>query len=171
MIDYRKFYAQGAKACAVAGIAGVLTFAGAAMAQEISDSHLAVARTAVAASQSTQSLDAILPEIAERAKQGLIANRPDQADKVSQIVDEVALALAARRGDLEVEVARGYARIFNEEELKEIGDFYNSEAGKKLIRETPVVARMIEQAAQVWRTGIQRDLQQEVSKKITEAGL
>ncbi len=142
-----------------------------AQAQEISESHLAAARAAVAASQSTRTLDGILPDIADRAKQQLIANQPDQAEKISNIVDEVALSLASRRGDLEVEVAHGYARIFNEDELKVITDFYKSEAGKKLISETPVVARMIEQSARVWQTGIQRDLQQEIAKKMKDAGL
>jgi hypothetical protein len=108
----------------LAVLASIIAIGLPAAAQEPSEAHLAAARAAVAASQSTRTLDGILPEIAERAKQQLIANRPDAADKISQIVDQVALSLASRRGDLETEVARGYARIFTEEELKVIGEFY-----------------------------------------------
>lgn len=140
-------------------------------AQEISEEHLKAARAAVAASKSTQSLDGILPQLADRAKQQLIANRPDAADQISVIVDDVAISLASRRGDLEDEVARAYARIFTVEELKLITEFYNSEAGQKLVRETPVVARSIEQAARVWSNGIQRDMREQVAKKLQEAGL
>jgi hypothetical protein len=140
-------------------------------AQEISADHLAAAREAVNTSKSTSSLDGILPQIGEQAKESLIANRPDEADKIAAIVDEATLLLAARRANLEDEVARIYARIFTIDELKQISDFYKTEAGTKLMRETPVIARSIEEAARVWSAGIQRDLQQEVAKKIQEAGL
>jgi hypothetical protein len=140
-------------------------------AQEIAADHLAAARDAVNTSKSTSSLDIILPQIGEQAKQSLIANRPDEADKIASIVDEATLMLAARRANLEDEVARIYARIFTIDELKQIAEFYKTEAGMKLMRETPVIARSIEEAARVWSAGIQRDLQQEVAKKIQEAGL
>ncbi len=149
----------------------VLAMAGIARGQDISEEHLKAAREAVAASKSTQTLDGILPELAERSKTQLIDTRPDAADQISAIVDDAAIALASRRGDLEEEVARAYARIFTEDELKAISAFYNSEAGQKLIVQTPVVARAIDQAARVWTNGIRRDLQQEVAKKLGEAGL
>jgi hypothetical protein len=142
-----------------------------ANAQEISESHLAAARAAVAASKSTQQLDNILPNIGERTKQQLISNRPDAAEKISTIVDEVTISLASRRGDLEREVAVGYARVFTEDELKQITEFYSTPAGQKLITETPVIARSIEQAARVWSNGLQRDLQDEVRKRLEAEGL
>lgn len=149
----------------------VLAMAGIARGQDISEEHLKAAREAVAASKSTRTLDAILPQLAERSKTQLIDTRPDAAEQISTIVDDVAISLAPRRGDLEEEVARAYARIFTADELKEISTFYNTEAGKKLIEQTPVVARAIDQAARVWTNGIRRDLQQEVAKKLGEAGL
>jgi hypothetical protein len=140
-------------------------------AQEVSEEQLKIAKQAVAASKSTRTLDNILPSLAENAKKQLIANRPDEADQISDIVDEVAISLAPRRGDLEDEVARAYARIFTIDELKAITAFYTSETGKKLIEQTPVVARSIDQAARVWTNGIRRDLQQGVTKKLQEAGM
>jgi uncharacterized protein len=140
-------------------------------AQEISADHLAAAREAVNTSSSTRTLDGILPGVGEQLKQRLIANRPDAADQIAGIVDEATLAMAARRANLEDEVARIYARIFTADELKQITEFYKTDAGQKLIRETPVIARSMEEAARVWAAGVQRDLTQEVQKKITEAGL
>ncbi|MEZ5790367.1 MAG: DUF2059 domain-containing protein [Nitratireductor sp.] len=165
---------SSAKAAFVSALlAGLLGFVSihSASAQEVSEEHLKAARAAVAASASTTSLDNILPEIGEKAKQQLITNRPDEADKISAIVDEATISLAARRRDLEDEVARIYANVFSAEELKTIEDFYNSEAGKKLIRETPVIARSMDQAARVWTNGMQRDLSAEVAKRLKEAGL
>jgi hypothetical protein len=159
----------------VAAAFGVLLLAGhfglAQAQEEIAPDHLAAARAAVAASKTTTSLDGILPQLAEGIKSQLFSNRPDAVDQISIIVDEVTLTLAPRRGNLEDEVARIYARIFTIDELKTITDFYNTEAGKKLITETPVIARSIEEAARVWTAGVRRDLQQEVAKKVQEAGL
>lgn len=140
-------------------------------AQEVTEEQLKVAKQTVAAARSTEALDRILPQMAERAKQQLISNRPDLADQYSAIVDEVAISLAPRRGDLEEEVARAYARVFTIDELKLITTFYTSDAGKKLIEQTPVIARSIEQAARVWQNGVQRDMQAAISKKMQEAGL
>ena len=85
------------------------------------------------------------------------------------MVDEATLALAPRRANLEDEVARAYARIFNADELKLITDFYKTDAGLKLIKETPVIGRAIEDAAKIWSAGIQRDIQLDIAKKV-EAG-
>ncbi len=152
-------------------VAAMMGFSMPSWSQEATPEHLAAAREAVSASQSTASLDAILPNLGEQAKGQLIANRPDAADKLNTIVDEATIALASRRGSLEDEVARIYARIFTIEELKQVTTFYQTEAGAKLIRETPVIARSIEEAARVWSAGVQRDLQQEIQKKIEAGGL
>lgn len=144
---------------------------GTSHAQEISQEHLKIAREAVAVSQSTSRMDSILLRIGEETKQTLIANQPDAAIQIAEIVDEVTISMAPRRGQLEEEVALIYARIFSPEELQLIIDFYNSDAGQKLISETPVIARSMNQAARVWTSGVQRDVQVEVRKKIEEAGL
>jgi uncharacterized protein len=140
-------------------------------AQEISESHLAAARAAVAASQSTISLDIILPNMGEQIKQTLIANRPDAAEQISDVVNEVTVQLAPRRGDLESEIAKIYAGFFTEEELKQITEFYQTEAGRKLVLSTSAIARDMDQAARVWAGGVRRDLEVEVQKRIQEAGL
>ena len=142
-----------------------------AVAQEISDEHLAAARAAVAASKTTRQLDAILPQIGEALKERLISGRPDAAAQISSIVDEATLSLAPRRGDLETEIARSYARIFSIEELQVISEFYNTETGKKLIEQLPLIGRLMTEASRVWSTGLQRDMGVIVSEKLQEAGL
>lgn len=140
-------------------------------AQEISASHLQAARKAITASKSTDRLDAILPRMAEQAKAELIQNRPDQELQITTIVDEAAISLAGRRGDLETEVANVFARVFSEEELNAIADFFSSPAGVKFLSESPIVVREVQNASKVWTNGIRRDLGQAVQKKMQEAGL
>jgi hypothetical protein len=142
-----------------------------AFAQEISESHLSAARDAMTSARTTERFDSILPRIAAEAKAELIRNRPDQEAKLTELVDEVAISLASRRGDLETEVATVFAKAFSEEELTEIAAFYNSETGKKFLKESPIVIREMTNASRVWGGGLKRDMQIAIQEKLTEAGL
>lgn len=140
-----------------------------AVAQEISDSHAAAARAAIASISATDPFDSILPEVAEGLRARLIANNPDLEGEISDIVTEEAVNLAARRADLEREAALIYARAFREEDLQAIADFYNTDAGKALLANGPIVTREVAGAAVVWRRGLERDLQLAVGGRLAES--
>lgn len=140
-----------------AAIAGTVVAVPAA-AQEIAPSHLAAARAAVDAIDSTEQFDNILMNAATQIKSDLIGSNPDIQPQISDMVDEKAIALAPRRADLETEVSRVYAKLFTEAELKSIAEFYNSAAGKKLLKQGPIATREMLAAADVWSNGIMRDL-------------
>ncbi|MFK7903109.1 MAG: DUF2059 domain-containing protein [Nitratireductor sp.] len=140
-------------------------------AQEVSESHIAAAKRMIAATSSTQRLDSILPQSADAVKNSLIRNRPDQEAVITDVVDLAALELAPRRGDLESEVAQIFTRIFTEDELNTVSAFYETEAGKKFLTESPIALREISGAARVWSNGIQRDLAANSNAKLKEMGL
>lgn len=146
----------------------VVAIASQAGAQEISDTHLKAARDAIGAEGATNSYDLLLPAAAQMLKTELIQQNPDLVDVITATVDEKALALASRRADLEREAALVYARTFSEGELITIATFFNSEAGKKLLLQRPIVAREVTRAADIWQRGIQRDLAAEVGKQISD---
>lgn len=137
-----------------------------ALAQEVSDSHLRAARSAVTAMRVTDPYDDILPQAALMLKGELIQQNPDREREISNAVDQTAIELAARRGDLEREVAMLYARMFSEEELNEVSAFYDSETGRKLIEEGPAVLRRIGFVADIWRRGVSRDLALMATEKL-----
>ncbi|KQT86209.1 DUF2059 domain-containing protein [Aurantimonas sp. Leaf443] len=139
-----------------------------AAAQDISASHLAAARQAVSAIDATEQFDSILLNSATQIKAELIVNNPNLQNEISNMVDDKALALAPRRADLENEVARVYAKLFTEQELTEIAQFYSSEAGKKLIKQGPAATREMVQAADIWSTGIMRDLRSQTLTAMRE---
>ncbi|MAU98695.1 MAG: hypothetical protein CMP81_22895 [Fulvimarina sp.] len=168
-------FSQSMRRGLVAAATAMLLLPGAAMAQQandaqqpgqaaqgadISDSHLAAARDAVTAIHATDQFDEILPNAATQIKSELINNRPDMEQQISDMVDDAAIGLAPRRADLETEVARIYARIFSEDELKSIASFYTSGAGEKLLAQGPLATRGMLQAAELWSRGIVRDLRQ-----------
>ena len=139
-----------------------------AWAQEISNSHLAAARSAIAAIQATDRFDDILPNVAEGIKQQLIANNPDLELQINDVVDTETLAMVSRRVDLEDEAARAYAQALSEEHLLAISEFYQSEAGQALLANGAIVGREVQAAAGIWQRGIERDLLENVSKKLSE---
>lgn len=139
-----------------------------AVAQEVSPSHLAAARQAIDALDATEQFDQILLNAATQIKAELIVDNPNLQTQISDMVDEQALALAPRRNDLENEVARTYARLFTEQELREIGQFYESEAGRKLIAQGPAATRDVLAAAEVWSNGIIRDLRANAQTQMRE---
>lgn len=157
----------------IAALAICMTFAtsGAVYSQELSDEHIKSARETMAATGATDRLDKILPEVANFVKAGLIANRPDIEAEISNIVNEVAISLAPRRGPLENEVAKIYGNQFTKEELDTIKVFFASETGIKFLNRTPFLFRDVDQVSKVWREGIARDMTNAVQEKLKEAGL
>jgi hypothetical protein len=155
---------------ATGAVATMLVMSHAAGAQEISESHLKAARAAVGAIQATGDFDDILPQSAMALKNQLIQQNPDLQELIENTVNEKALAMSARRADLEKEAATAYAKVFSEDDLNAIAAFYTSPAGIKLLADGPIVTREVLKAAEIWQRGIVRDLAQEVAKVLVEKG-
>ncbi|MDC7742125.1 DUF2059 domain-containing protein [Rhizobium binxianense] len=145
-----------------------LAFGSAVKAQEVSEEQLKASRAAIDAIGATAQFDNILPGLAERLKAGLIQDSPNYQDIISSTVDAQALKLAPRRGDLEKEAALTYAKTFTADELKAIADFYNSDVGKKLLRDGPVASRETAKAADIWAQGISRDLEKQSNAELSK---
>jgi len=139
-----------------------------AVAQELSEDHLAAARSAISALGSTDQFDGIIPGAAEQLKINLIRANADLQEVISTTVDEEALKIVPRRGDLEKEAAQIYAKAFTKEELTAIAEFYSSEAGRKLIETGPLVTRELIKSADIWSSGVARDLAANVNKALEE---
>ncbi|CDN53994.1 Hypothetical protein RG1141_CH16510 [Neorhizobium galegae bv. officinalis bv. officinalis str. HAMBI 1141] len=137
-----------------------------ARAQEVSEAQLAAARDAIASLNVTDRYDNILPNLAERLKAQFIQASPNFQGQISNVVDEQALVLAPRRADLEKEAATIYAKSFSVDELKSISTFFNTETGKKLLTNQPLVSRELTKAAEIWANGVSRDLTNQSSEKL-----
>lgn len=159
-----------ARLAAAAAALAIMMFAAPVSAQdEVSDAHLKAAREAIDAINATDEFDDVLPQAAQALKGELINKNPDLVELINATVDEQALELASRRADLEQEAAVAYARVFSEEELNNIAEFYRSPTGQKLLSDGPIVTREVYQAANIWQRGIARDLAQKVGEKIEAA--
>lgn len=143
----------------------------AAMAQSVAESHLNAAYRVLDALNATDRFDSIFPVVAERLKTQLIANNPDIENEILLTVEEVAINMIARRGDLEREAALAYANAFTEEDLTAIADFYASDAGVALLENGAIVTRELQQLASVWSRGVQRDMLAGVSESLNAQNL
>ncbi|NLS15743.1 DUF2059 domain-containing protein [Rhizobium sp. P40RR-XXII] len=151
-----KFAGLGRLAAATILLSGIAL--GSVNAQEVSEDQIKAARAAINALGITNQFDNILPNLAEQLKSTMIQANPNFGDAINSTVDATALALAPRRADLEREAAVTYAKAFSADELKAIADFYNSPAGKKLLKDGPLATRELYKAADIWSQGISRDL-------------
>ena len=142
--------------------------AGAARAQDVTDEQVKAARAAIDAIGATNGFDNILPGLAVRIKATLVQASPNHEAEINATVDEQALALAPRRADLEKEAATIYAKTFTQDELKAIADFYGSAVGKKLLSDGPIATREVVKAAEIWASGIDRDLRTESGTKLDQ---
>ncbi|CAH0341160.1 DUF2059 domain-containing protein [Rhizobium sp. CECT 9324] len=145
---------------------GVMLGAISAKAQDVAPEHIQAARAAIASLGVTDRFDAILPNVMNRLTGQLILAYPNLQDIISAKVEEEALKLAPRRADLEQESALVYAKAFSVEELQAITAFYSSEAGKKLLKDGPIATRELLKAADIWTSGIARDLEKQANESL-----
>jgi len=132
----------------------------------VTPEQIKAARAAINAVGATTKFDVILPTIAEQLKQQLIQATPNFEPVINEIVDAKAIEFAKRRSDLENEAAKVYATSFTIEELNAITAFYTSPAGKKLMTNGPIALRELNKAADIWATGVSRDLTKAASDAI-----
>ncbi|MER9185011.1 DUF2059 domain-containing protein [Mesorhizobium sp. M0767] len=154
---------------AILAASAVFAFSSPASSQDVTDAHLKAARAAVAAIPAPETFDSILPQAAAALEQQLIQKNPDMQELIAKTINEKAMALASRRADLEKEAALAYAKVFSEKELNEIAAFYNSDSGKKLLDNGPIVTRELVKAAEIWQNGLARDLAQQVGETLGAA--
>lgn len=139
-----------------------------ASAQDASAEHISAAKAAINGLGVTKGFDNILPRAAEQIKSSLIQANPNFSEEISLTVNDEAIKLASRRSDLENEAANIYTKNFTIEELNEIAAFYGSETGQKLLKVSPGIGRELIRAAEIWGSGVSRDLNTATSKVLTE---
>jgi hypothetical protein len=135
-------------------------------ADDVTPDQLKAARAAIAAVGATTKFDVILPTISTQLKQQLIQATPNFEPIINEVVDTKAIEFAKRRSDLENEAAKVYASSFTVEELNAITAFYTSPTGKKLMANGPIALRELNKAADIWASGVSRDLTKAASEEI-----
>jgi hypothetical protein len=155
---------------AVVGVA-ILAAPALASAQEISASHLAAALDVVKSAKASRGFDNVLPTLAGQVEDRLIRLRPDLHKEIITGVENAALKLASRRADLDNEVARVWAKHFDENELKTIAEFYKTDAGKKFADVGSLVYAESIDAVSHWSDRLGEELLDKSKEELKSAGI
>ncbi|MEP3525693.1 MAG: DUF2059 domain-containing protein [Hyphomicrobiales bacterium] len=137
---------------------------------EITQEHLNLAYEAVFITRASRAYNEIVPNLARRAKAELSEKYPDLENEINRAVDETAIKLAARQGELDLAISRRWAKRFSKSELREISAFYATPAGTKLAKKnTELIASGLDEARK-WGAEIGGHLIAEVQLKLKASG-
>lgn len=158
---------------AVPLIAAIFSFclSGHSQAKEENENlHLRVAYETVFVSRTTRAYNEVLPNLARRAKSRLIDANPDLKGPIEEEVDAVALKLAERQAELDLDIARAWADRFTIEELREISAFFATPTGTKFAKSnTELIAAGLD-AARRWGSKMGEELILNVEARLRERG-
>jgi hypothetical protein len=155
---------------AILGIAVAASPMAAAVAQEISEQHLAAALEATKHTPQIGNFDLILPRLATQVEDRFIRLRPDLHEEVVQAVEEAALRLAIRRNDLQNDIARLWAKRFSEEELAAVAAFFSSEIGQKYKAEGGALVGEISKVLDSWTERVGDELIEKSREELKKLG-
>jgi hypothetical protein len=140
-------------------------------ADEITPDHMAAALEAVRSAKASKGFDNVLPLLSEKVQDQIIRLRPDLYKQITDVVQQEALKLIARRADLDKDVARIWANSFSIEELQSITAFYKSPAGLKFVDIGPKVIGDSLQAVKGWSDRVGEELLEKSRAELKKQGV
>jgi hypothetical protein len=135
-------------------------------AKEPTPETLELAKQLVELSGASRTFDELLPNIADQAKNTFIRSNPQMQLGIITVVDKVALEMVARRPELDSALERIWASAFDENQLEELIEFYNSETGKRFAAIQPRLIAAQMSAAQNWTGDISEEMTQRVAEEL-----
>lgn len=127
--------------------------AGAALAQQpganLTPSHIQIAREVVVDSGMARSFEAMLPTFANQVRQAYVT-RPEITADLNAVLEQLKPELEKQKDDMVTTAARLMAARLSEPDLKEIGAFFKTQAGKRYVSTQPVVLDELFTDMQEW---------------------
>lgn len=148
------------------GITGA--FAPSIAQETFSDEHLKYTREVMQGLRVFNSFDQIIPTMAEQARALFVRNNPALVEEVETATTNAALALIARRSELDDQVVQIWAARFTTEELKEISGFFNSPSGQKFASQSGVLLQDSAVAAKEWGDRLSVEIMDMVQSELAE---
>jgi len=142
-----------------------------ALAQEISPEHLALARKYIDLTDQSQLYETALANAGAKTYRQLIATNPDIVDPLTAAVTAVVDSYKDKKGDLFDQIARVYATVFNEDELKQIVDFYSSPVGQKLAKANAQLNPTIKRVVDIFSVNLDTEFFAKVRAELKAKGI
>jgi hypothetical protein len=129
-----------------------------AVAQEPTPNQVTLARSLVAASGMSRSLDLMLPQLQDQLTRMVTRTRPEILKDVSEALNQLKPELEQRHEELIVNVAKVFAKHMSEQEMKDCVAFFTSPSGKKYVSSQPVVVDEIAVAIDGWQRSVSENM-------------
>lgn len=124
-----------------------------AQSQQITPSHLQAARAVVIGSGIERSFDAVVPSLFNQVREQLVT-RPELTKDMEEIIVKISPELEARKSEMVDQAARIYASQISEADLKDIGAFFSSPAGKRYVTSQPAILQELFLKMQDWQQSL-----------------
>lgn len=129
---------------------------------------LKIANQILEVSRVTAGYNNILPELAGQTKQTFTRTAPQLANLISEVTDNIAVSMIAKRVELQQEAAKLWTQRFTKDELEDILEFYQTPVGVKFSLNYPPILRDSVELTNKWG----EELAQELAAKVrVEMGL
>ena len=138
--------------CALALVAALTMLTGgrSASAQEPPPAAVAAAKELIELKGATNMFDSLVPGVIESAKNTFLRTSPNLAKDLNDVATQLRTENAAKRGEINNEMARIYAQRFTEKEIRDAVAFYKTPLGKKIIEVEPQVLETSMTRIQTW---------------------
>jgi hypothetical protein len=118
--------------------------------KQVSPAAIALATQLLELKGGIGAFDAAIEGVITHNKGNLLQINPNLTRDIDATAQTMRAEAAARRQELRGEVARGYASVFSEQDLKDLIEFYKTPLGKKIIDSEPQAVEASTARAQVW---------------------
>jgi hypothetical protein len=114
--------------------------------------------------------DAAIEGVITHHKGNLLQINPNLTRDIDATAQTLRADAAAQRQELRSEIARGYASVFTEQDLKDLIEFYKTPLGKKIIDSEPQAVEESTKRAQVWIDKYAEDVIEKMRAEMRKKG-
>jgi uncharacterized protein len=137
--------------------------------QEPAATHLAAARQLVVSSGMSRSFASVVPQIMNRLTTTFTQTRPELAHDLDAVLTDIKPEFDKEADQMIDTAAHIFARLMNEQEIKSVNAFFESEAGKKYVEIQPTFFNDVVNAMQAWQQKLSQEMvaraREEMKKK------
>ena len=112
-----------------------------------------------------QMADALVKQILAMGKSSKL---PPRVIEIMQ--DEASATMKDNMADLQKQIASRYADHFSDGEIRQLIAFYQSEVGRKTVREMPLLMQECMEAGQQWGQTIQPQVKERITARLKKEG-
>jgi uncharacterized protein len=115
--------------------------------------------------------DVVIETMTKGMGSALRQKQPGKAKEIDDVMTKMAAKFRSRKNDIVEMTAPLYAEKFSVAELKEIGAFYKTPIGQKLLKTQPEIMQRSMQMGMVWGQKLGQEVENEAREELKKRGI